>query len=118
MFTETLKEIVDRMPDAHCVLLMGMDGMPIDKVTRNKSTNVESISAEFTSLLKVTRQTSNEVQAGGLDEVIVMSDDLIIVMKAITVEYFLMLILPHDTNLGRARFELKKAKYDLEKEFE
>lgn len=118
MFNETLKEIADRMQEVHCVLLMGMDGMPIDKVTRNKSTNVESISAEFTALLRVTRQTSNEVEAGELDEVVVLSNDLIVVMKAITKEYFLMLILPHDANLGRARFELKKAKYELEKEFE
>jgi predicted regulator of Ras-like GTPase activity (Roadblock/LC7/MglB family) len=118
MFTETLNEIADRMQDVYCVLLMGMDGMPIDKVTRNKSTNVESISAEFTALLRVTRQTSNEAEAGKLDEMIVLSDEMILVMKAITTEYFLMLILPPDANLGRARFELKKAKYELEKEFE
>jgi len=118
MFSETLKAIAEGMPDTDCVLLMGMDGLPIEKVTRNQSVNIETISAEFTSLLKVTSQTSAEVEAGKLDEVMVLSDKMVVVMKAITKEYFLMLILPKDANLGRARFELKKAKYALEKEFE
>lgn len=117
MFIETLKEIADRMPDVDCVLLMGKDGLPIEKVIRKKNVNVETISAEFTALLRVTGQTSHEVNAGTLDESIILSDKMIVVMKSITAEYFLMMILPHDANLGRARFELKRAKYALEKEF-
>src|SRR5262245_21525403 len=117
MFKETLQEISNRVQDVDCILLMGMDGLPIEKVTRNQSINIESISAEFTSVLRITGQTSREVDAGELEEVIVLLDRMILIMKAITREYFLMMILPPNGNLGCARFELKKAKYALEKEF-
>lgn len=117
MFNEILREIAEKLPDIHCILLMGMDGLPIEKITNSQEASIESISAEFTALLRVTNQTAHEVEAGTLDEVVVISDKLIVLMKAITGEYFLMMVLPQDTNLGRARFELKKAKYALEKEF-
>jgi hypothetical protein len=35
----------------------------------------------------------------------------------ITPEYFLLVLLKRDGNLGRARFELKRAKFALAKEF-
>lgn len=118
MFAQTLKDITSRLTEVHCIFLMGMDGMPIDKVVVNNSLNIDMLTAEFTAVLRNTMQTSREVGAGSLDELMVLSNQLVLVMKAITPEYFLMMILPEDANIGRARFELKKAKYVLEKEFE
>jgi predicted regulator of Ras-like GTPase activity (Roadblock/LC7/MglB family) len=46
-----------------------------------------------------------------------LTERVVVVLKAITTEYFLMMILSEGANIGRARFELKKAKYILEKEF-
>jgi predicted regulator of Ras-like GTPase activity (Roadblock/LC7/MglB family) len=117
MFAITLKDIADRLNDVECIFLMGIDGLPIEKVIRNESLNVELLIAEFTGILRNTAQTSTEVEAGNLDELIVMTDRLILLLKSITPEYFIMLILPEGANIGRARFELKKARYVLEKEF-
>lgn len=117
MFAQTLRDIVSRLSDVDCVLLMGMDGLPIEKIVRNESLNIEMLTAEFTTILRNSTQTAREVEAGTLEEVLILSDKMILLMKAITIEYFLMMILPEDGNLGRARFELKKAKYALEKEF-
>ena len=96
---------------------MGMDGLPIEKVVRNDALNMEAITAEFTTVIKLTNLTTGEVNAGQLDEVIILSDKMILLTKSITSEYFLLMILSQDGSLGRARFELKKAKYVLEKEF-
>jgi predicted regulator of Ras-like GTPase activity (Roadblock/LC7/MglB family) len=117
MFVETLKDIADRLEEVDGVLLMGMDGLPIEKVIRNDSLNIEALTAEFTTVIKLTNLTTAEVDAGRLDEVIILSDKMILLTKSITSEYFLLMILSHGGNLGRARFELKKAKYVLEKEF-
>ncbi len=117
MFAITLKEIADRMDDVDCILLMGTDGLPIEKVVKSESLNVDLLTAEFTTILRNTSQTSAEVDAGALEEFILITDRLIILLKAITQEYFLMMILTEGGNIGRARFELKKAKYILEKEF-
>lgn len=117
MFAITLKDIADRFSDVECILLMGTDGLPIEKVIKNESINIELLTAEFTTILRNTAQTAAEVEAGNLDELILMTNQLILVLKAITPEYFLMMIMPEGSNVGRARFELKKACYVLEKEF-
>ena len=116
-FLETLKDISDRLGDVQCVLLMGNDGLPIEKITLNKDLNIELLLAEFTTILRNTAQAAAEVEAGNLDEIILLTEQMILLVKAITPEYFLLMVLPQGSNLGRARFELKKARYALEKEF-
>ena len=117
MFAETLREIASKVENTHCVLLMGMDGLPIEKVVINDSLNIDLLTAEFTTVLRLTNHTTAEVNAGTLDEVIILSDRIVLLTKSITSEYLLLMILSQDSNIGKARFELKKAKYALEKEF-
>ena len=117
MFLETLKNIADKFQNLHCIFLMGMDGMPVEKVVRDDTFNIDALTAEFTTVLKVTNASAGEVSAGTIDEILILSDKMILLTKSITSEYFLLLVLPADGNMGRARFELKKAKYVLEKEF-
>jgi predicted regulator of Ras-like GTPase activity (Roadblock/LC7/MglB family) len=52
-----------------------------------------------------------------LEELIVSTDQRIAAIRMITPEYFVFMLLKRDGNLGRARFELKKAKFALAKEF-
>jgi len=117
MFLQTLKEIADRLGHVHCVLLMGMDGLPVEKVIHDEAFNIEALTAEFTTVVKVTNASAGEVEAGFVEEILILSDKMILLTKSITSDYFLLLVLPADGNLGLARFELKKAKYMLEKEF-
>jgi predicted regulator of Ras-like GTPase activity (Roadblock/LC7/MglB family) len=117
MFAVTLKDIANKLDDLECIMLVGTDGLPIEKVVRKETLNVELLVAEFTTILRNTAQTATEVEAGGLDELILITERVVVLLKAITTEYFLMIILGEGANIGRARFELKKAKYILEKEF-
>ena len=117
MFAVTLKDIANKLDDLECIMLVGTDGLPIEKVVRKETLNVELLVAEFTTILRNTAQTASEVEAGALDELILLTERVIVLLKAITTEYFLMIILSQGANIGRARFELKKAKYILEKEF-
>ena len=117
MFAVTLKDIANKLDDLECIMLVGTDGLPIEKVVRKETLNVELLVAEFTTILRNTAQTATEVEAGALDELILLTERVIVLLKAITTEYFLMIILSEGANIGRARFELKKAKYILEKEF-
>jgi predicted regulator of Ras-like GTPase activity (Roadblock/LC7/MglB family) len=117
MFAVTLKDIANKLDDLECIMLVGTDGLPIEKVIRKETLNVELLVAEFTTILRNTAQTASEVEAGALDELILLTERVVVLLKAITTEYFLMIILSEGANIGRARFELKKAKYILEKEF-
>ncbi|HEY4491989.1 MAG TPA: hypothetical protein VJ521_13245 [Acidobacteriota bacterium] len=117
MFAETLREIASKMENVYCVLLMGMDGLPIERVIVDDSLNIELLTAEFTTVLRLTNHTAAEVNAGALDEIIIVSEKMTLLTKNITSDYLLLMILSQDCNIGKARFELKKAKYTLEKEF-
>ncbi len=117
MFEQVLRDIASKIEDARCIMVAGVDGIPIEKVVQDANINVDMLLAEFTTILRNTTQTAEELNAGQLEEILILSNRMVMMMKAITPEYFLMMILPENCNLGRARFELKKAKYILEKEF-
>jgi predicted regulator of Ras-like GTPase activity (Roadblock/LC7/MglB family) len=117
MFAETLREIASKLDEVEALLLMGIDGLPIEKIVRNERLNIDMLTAEFTTVLRKSNQTGADVNAGNTDELIILSEKMSVIMKTITGEYFFMMICQPNTNLGRARFELKKAKYHLEKEF-
>jgi predicted regulator of Ras-like GTPase activity (Roadblock/LC7/MglB family) len=117
MFAETLREIATRLDNVDCILVMGMDGLPIEKIVLNEALNMDLVTAEFTTVLRIAAHSASEMGAGNVEEVIILADEMIILTKTIADGYFLMLIVPQDANIGKARFELKKAKYILEKEF-
>lgn len=116
MFAEVLGSIFEKVEGILGVIVMGMDGISIEKRSRENSVNLESLAAEYTSLLKGSAATTQDIGLGTLEEMIVSSDAHTTVVRMITPEYFLLLLLEANGNIGRARFELKKAKYSLQKE--
>lgn len=115
-FTEILAQIMERTKEAYGVLLMGSDGIAIEKIIRNDLANLDILAAEYTNILKTTGDSLKEIETGGIKEIINITDNLIIILLSLTNDYFLFMVLPADSNFGRARFELKRAKYMLEKE--
>ena len=117
MFLELLESIISKVEGTLGVVIIGMDGISIEKRLHDASINIESLAAEYTSLLRSSSSTTQGIGLWSLEEFIVITDQRIIVARMITPEYFLLLVLKKDGNLGRARFELKKARYALAKEF-
>jgi predicted regulator of Ras-like GTPase activity (Roadblock/LC7/MglB family) len=118
MFTELLESITGKVEGSLGAVVMGMDGIPIEKrLPELDADNIESLAAEYTSLLKASSTAAHDIGQGPLEELIVSTDSNIIAVRMITPEYFLLLLLSKEGNIGRARFELKKAKHALVKEF-
>jgi len=105
------------------LVVMGMDGIPIERYIpesaagSNGGPNFEMLATESTTLLRSTRQASDEVQAGSLRELIFMTDRVVVLSLAITDEYVLFGAVKSSTNYGKARFLMKRAAVALEKEF-
>jgi len=96
---------------------MGMDGIPIERMVIDESINFEALSTECTTLLKNSRQAAVDVEVGKLRELIVMTDQVVILVVAITEDYVLLCAVRYGSNYGRARFLMKRATLKLEKEF-
>jgi predicted regulator of Ras-like GTPase activity (Roadblock/LC7/MglB family) len=116
MFGELLDSLLNKVEGTLGAIVMGMDGISIEKRHSDSGTNIEALAAEYTPLLKASSATTQEMTLGSLDELIVSAGTRIIAVRMITPEYFLLVLLSNDGNIGRARFELRKAKYALRKE--
>lgn len=123
VFAEVLQDVASRMDGCLGLVVMGMDGIPIERYIPesaagpNGGPNFEMLATESTTLLRSTRQASDEVQAGSLRELIFMTDRVVVLSLAITDEYVLFGAVKSSTNYGKARFLMKRAALALEKEF-
>ena len=116
MFSEFLESIVNKVEGTLGAALMGMDGISVEKYLPALSINIESLAAEYSAVLRASSSTTEDAGLGPLEELIVSSEQRIAAIRMITPEYFLLILLKRDGNLGRARFELKKARFALAKE--
>ena len=119
MFKEALTEIVERTEGATGALIMGMDGIAVEKVflPEGSEANMDVAAAEVTSLVRSALRAGGDTGLGGLREMVVNFESVHILARMFTSEYFAVLTLKPDGNIGRGRFELRKAELQLAREF-
>ncbi|MDQ3668528.1 MAG: roadblock/LC7 domain-containing protein [Acidobacteriota bacterium] len=119
MFKELLESIIERTEGSLGALIMGLDGIPVEKVIgeAGNEANLDIAAAEFTTLVRNAQRSGNEVGLGKLRELVVSLDSAIVMMRLLGQDYFVVLALSPEGNLGRGRYELRKAELQLAKEF-
>jgi predicted regulator of Ras-like GTPase activity (Roadblock/LC7/MglB family) len=119
MFKDLLESILERTEGSLGALIMGTDGIAVEKILSEQGTdaNLDIAAAEFTSVVRVTQRAGSDIGLGKLRELVVTLDHAIILMRLMSAEYFIVLALKPDGNLGRGRFELRKVELQLAKEF-
>jgi len=119
MFKELLENILERTEGSLGALIMGTDGIAVEKVLgeAGKEANLDIAAAEFTSQIRGAQRAGDDLGLGNLRELVISLDDSIILMRLLSRDYFLVLALKPEGNLGRGRFELRKAELQLAKEF-
>ena len=119
MFKEMLEEIIGRAEGSLGALIMGTDGIAVEKVLgeAGMEANLDVAAAEFTSLVRSAQRAGTDTGLGVLEELVVSLESAVMVMRVLTRDYFIVLALSSKGNLGRARFELRKAELKLAKEF-
>lgn len=117
VFTEVLEEVTSRIDDCIGLVVMGMDGIPIERAILDRSQNFDLLATEATTLLRAGRLASDELGAGSLKELIFMTERMALLAVTITDEYVLVAALRSGSNYGRARFFMKRAALRLVGEF-
>jgi len=115
-FTQILRRISDRVGGARAVSLVGADGIPVETWGSTEGLSMETVAAEMAGLLRAARSAGSASGAGSIREVATVAEGAITVLSRVTGEYYLLLLLGGEGNLGRGRFELRKAAAALEKE--
>jgi predicted regulator of Ras-like GTPase activity (Roadblock/LC7/MglB family) len=118
-FIDALTNITDRIEGCAAVVILGIDGIPIERRVRDidPALDIDLIATEFTTLVRRSMRTASDTGLGDLREMVFVTDLMTFVLRPITSEYFLLLALNPGGNVGRARFELRKAQLGMETEF-
>lgn len=120
MFKESLQQIIDNTDGSIGVLIMGTDGIAVEKVmaTDADDSKLDDIAAaEFTSLVKSAQRTGNGMDFGKLNELFIACEETNVIIRFLSQDYFLILTLKPEGNIGRGRYELRKAELVLAREF-
>jgi len=115
VFREVLSDLQRRVEGTLAVSLMGLDGIAIDSVN-GANIPLESLGAEFGSMIKSIRSSNTELNTGEFQQFSVVTDKYITVLASVTSDYFILMVMSPSGNYGKARFELTKAKYALQDE--
>ena len=94
------------------VMLIGPQGV-LDYVLDDKTLNFETIAGEYATLLRVARSASEDSGAGNLIENVMVSEKSIMIARNVSPDHYLILLCRAEDQIGRARYELKKAAWDL-----
>jgi predicted regulator of Ras-like GTPase activity (Roadblock/LC7/MglB family) len=119
MFKDKLEAILQRTEGAIGALIMGIDGIAVEKVLskEGRDANLDVVAAELTTLIRNSQRMGEDTGLGGLNELVLNLEGAYLAMRLISREYFIVLALQSDGNVGRGRFELRKAELELAREF-
>ena len=118
-FIGTLTQMVDRIEGCAAGAILGVDGILIERYVHElaPALDIDVLATEFTTLLRRSMRTASDTELGDLREMLLATDEMTFLVRPITSEYFLLLAVNPGGNVGRARFELRKAQLALEIEF-
>ena len=119
MFKDMLESIIERTEGSLGALIMGTDGIAVEKVLGQAGVeaNLDVAAAEFTSLVRSSQRAGADTGLGALRELVVSLEGAMMLMRLLSKDYFVVLALSPEGNLGRGRFELRKAELRLAREF-
>jgi predicted regulator of Ras-like GTPase activity (Roadblock/LC7/MglB family) len=109
LFAETLKKVVDNVDGALAAVIMGLDGIPVDSYVRNDRVDVTTVGMEFSFIIGQIRKASDSLQVGGLEELSVKAQRLVLVCRMVSPQYFIAIAMAPEGNFGKARFLARMA---------
>lgn len=110
MFTEHLKRVVDNTDGGIGALVMGLDGIAVETYVRADSeVDIATIGMEFSFILTQVKKAAEILKVGALDEISIKAEQLILVIRMISDDYFVAVALSAQGNFGKCRFLMRVA---------
>jgi predicted regulator of Ras-like GTPase activity (Roadblock/LC7/MglB family) len=109
MFLERLHEIVGRIDGTLALAIVGRDGIAVESVCTDSSLDLEMLAAELVAQLRAIAEDQRDLSNGPVQEFSVATDRRTLMVSSVAQGYYLLLVLGQQANLGKARFELRRA---------
>jgi predicted regulator of Ras-like GTPase activity (Roadblock/LC7/MglB family) len=94
------------------MVLVGPEGV-VDHVLDDPALNLETIAGEYATLLRIARRSSLDSGAGNLVENILISENSVMIARRIADDHYLIVLSRSRDQIGRARYELKQAAWEI-----
>lgn len=116
---DTLNGIIAHVDGALAACVMAYDGIAIDEVIQQETgLDLQLLTVEHATVLRDIRRTVEVVKAGEMEEVVVTTSSLMVIMRVLNDELFAVLIMTRNGNLGKGRYMLHLKSFDLLRELE
>ncbi len=113
-FRDILDKLRKKVPNVQAVILAGPDEV-LDCLLVDPALDLDTIAAEYATLHRIAGRTSEDTGAGALVEQIVVSDKSIMIARSVSPEEFLILLCRTQDQIGRARYELRNAAWEIQR---
>jgi len=108
-FKEILKTIVEESFGGLGGVIMGYDGIAIDEYLQpGGGMDVGLLAVEYASVLKEIKRTVGVLKTGELEEVSIISEKCCVIVRGVSEDFFVALVLTSDGNFGKGRYLLKR----------
>lgn len=108
IFEEVAKEIVERVYGGLASIIMGRDGIPLSMYLKEGvSLDLEPLGIEYSNLLSQILQASINIGTGEVNEIVLLTNQFSVILRVISPDYFICLILSPDGNLGKAKYLIR-----------
>jgi predicted regulator of Ras-like GTPase activity (Roadblock/LC7/MglB family) len=108
-FRDIAEQIRESVAGVKVIVLIGPDGDVTDHLVLDSRFDLETFASEYTTLLRIARRTSEDAGAGALREHVVVSAASFTIARSFGDDACLVLVSDMEDQLGRARYELKRA---------
>ena len=114
---DTLTGIVENVEGALAAIIMAYDGIAIDEITVPQAEfDLQLLTVEYATVLKEIKRSVEVLRVGEMEEVAITTGQLLVLMRVLNEELFMVLILSRDGNLGKGRYLLRLKSYNLARE--
>ena len=117
VFDVALEQVVTRVPEIRFVTLTDTDGIEVARKSVRTDSDAQTLATEYTTVLRTVVGMAKDHGLGALRELQIGTERTTALLVAVTAEYYLVALLEPDSITGRARFHLRMAGLDLEREF-
>lgn len=116
MFEQRLRELVDRVDGANSACLVARDGIAVESYPEEPGLDLEAMAAELLNMIRRVSDEDRDPTVGQVRAFSVVGDRWTVALRAVTPNYYLLLALEREGALGRARYELRRAPLDFERD--
>jgi predicted regulator of Ras-like GTPase activity (Roadblock/LC7/MglB family) len=107
-FREHLEEVCRSVDGAVACSLMGVDGIEVEThVQDGGEVDLKSLLVEYSGVLRSAREAAEAHAAGGVAELAISTEKLMAVARIVSPEYFMVVALTPEGNVGKARYLLR-----------